>query len=191
MVSFLKILRQEGVFSLRKWWSLTHTNTFFGQDDHDTTSVSDEPLGSHSVVDDYHHHHDDDDNAVDRHFADADNDMALPQDDYDEEDDGNDQPCGRKKKAQFRKSRDAPKRFKSPYICFFTAKQEEIREELGEKAPVTEIAKRSAERWKELSSEGTHVRVREFRCKSSVAICSFLCMRHSLLIRQIENIGFI
>ncbi|EEC51899.1 predicted protein, partial [Phaeodactylum tricornutum CCAP 1055/1] len=46
-----------------------------------------------------------------------------------------------------------PKRFKSSYICFFMAKQNEIKEELGEKATVTAISKRSAEMWKHLPTE--------------------------------------
>ena len=50
------------------------------------------------------------------------------------------------KKAHKKKSRDtstlrkapqAPKRFKSSYICFFMDKQPEIKEELGEKATVS------------------------------------------------------
>jgi hypothetical protein len=43
----------------------------------------------------------------------------------------------------------APKRFKSSYICFFMAKQPEIKDSLGDKATVTEISKRSAEMWYE------------------------------------------
>ena len=57
---------------------------------------------------------------------------------------------GSKKKrdnSSLRKAPQAPKRFKSSYICFFMAKQPEIKEELGEKATVTEISKRSAEMW--------------------------------------------
>jgi len=40
-----------------------------------------------------------------------------------------------------------PKRFKSSYICFFMAKQPEVKEELGEAATVMAISKRSAEMW--------------------------------------------
>lgn len=46
-----------------------------------------------------------------------------------------------------RKAPQAPKRFKSSYICFFMAKQPVIKEELGDKATVTDISKRSAEMW--------------------------------------------
>jgi hypothetical protein len=49
--------------------------------------------------------------------------------------------------SQLRKAPQAPKRFKSSYICFFMAKQPDIKEELGAKATVTEISKRSAEMW--------------------------------------------
>lgn len=56
---------------------------------------------------------------------------------------------GKKKRdsSTLRKAPQAPKRFKSSYICFFMAKQAEIKEELGDKATVTEISKRSAEMW--------------------------------------------
>eukprot|EP00934_Nitzschia_sp_Nitz4_P005126 Nitzschia sp. Nitz4//scaffold286_size23798//19800//21261//NITZ4_008455-RA/size23798-snap-gene-0.3-mRNA-1//1//CDS//3329545753//5116//frame0 len=61
---------------------------------------------------------------------------------------------GRKREnTNFRKSPQAPKRFKSSYICFFMAKQNEIKEELGDKATVTDVSKRSAQLWKLLSSE--------------------------------------
>lgn len=52
-----------------------------------------------------------------------------------------------------RKAPQAPKRFKSSYICFFMAKQPEIKEELGDKASVTEVSKRSAEMWRKLPTE--------------------------------------
>lgn len=56
---------------------------------------------------------------------------------------------GKKKRdaTALRKAPQAPKRFKSSYICFFMAKQPEIKRELGEKATVTAISKRSAEMW--------------------------------------------
>lgn len=47
----------------------------------------------------------------------------------------------------YRKAPQAPKRFKSSYICFFMAKQNEIKEELGEAASVTAVSRRSAEIW--------------------------------------------
>ena len=49
--------------------------------------------------------------------------------------------------STLRKAPQAPKRFKSSYICFFMAKQPEIKDELGDKATVTEISKRSAQMW--------------------------------------------
>ena len=55
--------------------------------------------------------------------------------------------------STLRKAPQAPKRFKSSYICFFMAKQPEIKEALGEKASVTEVSKRSAEMWRGLPAE--------------------------------------
>lgn len=63
---------------------------------------------------------------------------------------------GNKKKRDagaLRKAPQAPKRFKSSYICFFMAKQPEIKDELGDKATVTEISKRSAQMWRNLPAE--------------------------------------
>lgn len=67
-------------------------------------------------------------------------------------------PSGKKGKKKrdsstFRKAPQAPKRFKSSYICFFMAKQPVIKAELGDNANVTSISKRSAEMWKHLSPE--------------------------------------
>lgn len=53
----------------------------------------------------------------------------------------------------FEKDPNAPKRFKSSYICFSVAKQQEIKEMLGPDAKVTDVAKKIAESWKNLSSE--------------------------------------
>jgi HMG (high mobility group) box len=55
--------------------------------------------------------------------------------------------------ATLRKAPNAPKRFKSSYICFFMEKQPGIKEELGSEATVTNISKRAAELWKSLSAE--------------------------------------
>jgi len=52
--------------------------------------------------------------------------------------------------STLRKAPQAPKRFKSSYICFFMAKQQEIKDDLGDKATVTEISKRSAQMWRNL-----------------------------------------
>jgi HMG (high mobility group) box len=64
-------------------------------------------------------------------------------------------PKHRKKRdvTVMRKAPQAPKRFKSSYICFFTSKQSEIKEILGDKATVMEISKKSAQMWKELGAE--------------------------------------
>jgi hypothetical protein len=55
--------------------------------------------------------------------------------------------------STLRKAPQAPKRFKSSYICFFMSKQPEIKDELGDKATVTEISKRSAEMWRNLPAD--------------------------------------
>lgn len=62
---------------------------------------------------------------------------------------------GKKKRdmANLRKAPNAPKRFKSSYICFFMENQSMIKKELGDEAGVTSISKRSAEKWKSLSVE--------------------------------------
>jgi len=52
--------------------------------------------------------------------------------------------------SQLRKAPQAPKRFKSSYICFFMAKQQEIKDSLGSGATVTDVSKRSAEMWRTL-----------------------------------------
>lgn len=55
--------------------------------------------------------------------------------------------------SSLRKAPGAPKRFKSSYILFFMEKQKEIKAELGDKASVGEISKKSSEKWKTLSAE--------------------------------------
>lgn len=64
--------------------------------------------------------------------------------------------------AALRKAPQAPKRFKSSYICFFMAKQPEIKEELGENASVAAISKRSAELW--------YVRPQIFICVAQILL---------------------
>ncbi len=59
----------------------------------------------------------------------------------------------KKNGPSLRKAPQAPKRFKSSYICFFMAKQSEIKEELGESASIESVSKRSAELWRNLSQE--------------------------------------
>lgn len=55
--------------------------------------------------------------------------------------------------SQLRKAPQAPKRFKSSYIMFFMAKQDEIKAELGPGAAVGDVSKRSSEKWKKLTPE--------------------------------------
>jgi hypothetical protein len=86
-------------------------------------------------------------------------DKVLQEEDHEEEEEGDESAdsltespkrgSNKKKRdnTSLRKAPQAPKRFKSSYICFFMAKQPEIKEELGDKATVTEISKRSAEMW--------------------------------------------
>jgi hypothetical protein len=58
-----------------------------------------------------------------------------------------------KKGKAMKKAPQAPKRFKSSYICFFVAKQPEIKEELGEKASVSDVSRRSAQIWRNLPAD--------------------------------------
>jgi len=55
--------------------------------------------------------------------------------------------------STLRKAPQAPKRFKSSYIMFFMAKQQEIKAELGQGASVGDVSKQSSDRWKKLSLE--------------------------------------
>jgi len=50
----------------------------------------------------------------------------------------------------YRKAPQAPKRFKSSYICFSMAKREKIKAELGGAAKVTEVAEEIARQWRAL-----------------------------------------
>ncbi|GAX22157.1 high mobility group protein B4 [Fistulifera solaris] len=59
----------------------------------------------------------------------------------------------KRKGPALRKAPQAPKRFKSSYICFFMAKQSEIKKELGESASIESVSKRSSELWRSLSQE--------------------------------------
>lgn len=86
-------------------------------------------------------------------------DLGLNEVDEEEEHhDADESTTGKKNKKKrdgstLRKAPQAPKRFKSSYICFFMAKQPEIKDELGDKATVTEISKRSAQMWRSLPPE--------------------------------------
>lgn len=52
-----------------------------------------------------------------------------------------------------KKAPGAPKRFKSSYICFFMAKRDDIKKELGDGASISAVSKRSAELWRALGAE--------------------------------------
>lgn len=52
--------------------------------------------------------------------------------------------------STLRKAPQAPKRFKSSYILFFMAKQQEIKDSLGPSATVGDVSKKSSEMWKTL-----------------------------------------
>jgi len=62
---------------------------------------------------------------------------------------------GKKKRdpSTLRKAPQAPKRFKSSYIMFFMAKQQEIKATLGAGASVGDVSKESSNRWKKLKPE--------------------------------------
>lgn len=55
--------------------------------------------------------------------------------------------------SALRKAPQAPKRFKSSYICFFTAKQEEIKKSMSDGAKVADVSKRSSDMWRNLPPE--------------------------------------
>jgi hypothetical protein len=120
---------------------------------HNTTTIT--HFSSHTNLIDYtypkqmqeHDDHEPDEDDVDA----ADDAHAADDRDDDAEEDVPESPGRKNKKKRdsnaLRKAPQAPKRFKSSYICFFMAKQPEIKEFLGDKATVTEISKRSAEMW--------------------------------------------
>jgi len=57
------------------------------------------------------------------------------------------------KPGRAQKHPNAPKRFKSPYICFFSAKQDEVRQKLGPDAKFQDHGKEIGRMWRELSEE--------------------------------------
>jgi len=59
----------------------------------------------------------------------------------------------KKRSHTLRKAPQAPKRFKSSYICFFMAKRPEIKKALGDEATITSVSKKSAEMWRNLAAE--------------------------------------
>lgn len=79
----------------------------------------------------------------------------------------------RESAAQLKKAPQAPKRFKSSYICFFMAKRPEIKQQLGAQASMTEISKRSAVMW--------YVWHLLSRCKIQSSVCQSM-LSHSLFV---------
>lgn len=57
------------------------------------------------------------------------------------------------KPARAHKHPDAPKRFKSPYICFFSAKQDEVRQKLGPEAKFQDHGKEIGRMWRDLGDD--------------------------------------
>ena len=53
----------------------------------------------------------------------------------------------------YRKAPQAPKHFKSPYVCFATAHQADVKKELGENAKVPDVTQRLGEMWRSISLE--------------------------------------
>jgi len=65
--------------------------------------------------------------------------------------------CKKREDRQFRKAPQAPKRFKSSYIIFFTENQAKIKEQLGPQTTVADVSRRSSEIWRNLSEfQRTH-----------------------------------
>jgi len=56
-------------------------------------------------------------------------------------------------RKQFQKAPQAPKRFKSSYICFFMENQGKTKAELGPCATVSDVSKRTAELWRKLTDQ--------------------------------------
>jgi len=52
-----------------------------------------------------------------------------------------------------KKAPQAPKRFKSSYILYFTAKQDQIKKELGSEASASDVARKASEMWKTVKPE--------------------------------------
>jgi len=103
-----------------------------------------------------HFKHDEDDGGIHPGVLALPSMFALPEQGEGEIQMEESHPKKHKKKRDagvLRKAPNAPKRFKSSYICFFMAKQPEIKEALGEDSNVTNVSKRSAEMWKNLPPE--------------------------------------
>jgi hypothetical protein len=125
-----------------------HLGTLDNDDDDDDDVKPPYPSADDYVGTDYHHHHhheDDEGNLVDEDEVLVAATASASK-----------SPKRTRKKRDItamRKAPQAPKRFKSSYICFFTSKQSEIKEELGKDATVEQVSKRSAEMWKNITSE--------------------------------------
>uniref|UniRef100_A0A6U5FYY9 HMG box domain-containing protein n=1 Tax=Corethron hystrix TaxID=216773 RepID=A0A6U5FYY9_9STRA len=65
------------------------------------------------------------------------------------------EPKKRRKRtsATYKKAPQAPKRSKSPYICFSTVKHKEIKDTMGPDAKVSDVAKKVAQVWRNLTDE--------------------------------------
>jgi len=65
------------------------------------------------------------------------------------------EPKKRRKRtsSSYKKAPQAPKRSKSPYICFSTVKHKEIKESMGPEAKVSDVAKKVAEIWRSLTDD--------------------------------------
>ena len=100
-----------------------------------------------------HHHDDDEGHLTDEHSGSLSPPHSEPHEEIEEV---VKKPLKQKRKrpiAPLRKNPDAPRRFKSSYICFFTAKQGEIKEQLGGKASVKDISQSAAQIWKHMGTE--------------------------------------
>jgi len=77
--------------------------------------------------------------------------IQVPHDDFVQEQ----QPKKRRKRtsSSYKKAPQAPKRSKSPYICFSTVKHKEIKATMGGDAKVSDVAKKVAEVWRNLTSD--------------------------------------
>ena len=98
-------------------------------------------------------HHDDEGHLTDEHSGGS---LSPPHSEPHEEVEVEVKKPKQKRKrpvAPLRKNPDAPRRFKSSYICFFTAKQGEIKESLGGKATVKDISQQAAHLWKHMDAE--------------------------------------
>lgn len=76
--------------------------------------------------------------------------IIIEDDDDDISRDEKPKNCNGKRDGQLLKQQQAPKRMKSSYICFYMAKQDEIKILLGRGATIKDVSKRCSELWKRL-----------------------------------------